>query len=96
MSMPPVRTLSQIDVGESAEAHLVRDLLATWPDGDVQAALTAVADRTLHSPWTVYRWLRGTNTPNQDRVVKVLRLMLVERQVVQDREDASALSVQTA
>ncbi len=72
---PAVRSLDGISVGETAFARTVRAVIQSTDAENVQPGLAAIAEATLHEPWTVYRWLRGLTEPSS-AVQRRVRAML--------------------
>lgn len=72
MSMPQIRSLDSIDLGSSEAATLVATVLRRSPT--LEAGMKAIADETLVSEWTVYRWLRGKHTPRARQLARLRAL----------------------
>lgn len=70
--MPQIRSLDSIDLGSSEAATLVATVLRRSPT--LEEGMKAIADETLVSEWTVYRWLRGKHVPRARQLARLRSL----------------------
>lgn len=61
----PVRTLTNVRVGDTATAKTIEAIARDAHGGDLQVALPSIAEACAVDDWTVYRWLRGTASPRR-------------------------------
>lgn len=58
-----IRRYNAVRIGDTEVAKLTLEVCRSADPFDIGRACALVGARTHTSPWTVYRWLRGTREP---------------------------------